>query len=68
MKPIKTISENDLTQEQWNLMMDQASILGFKLFILGLLTFGIGPIIYWYTGERRRDTLAEREGLKNETK
>jgi len=68
MNEIKEVSENDLTQEEWDEMMNQAGILGFKLFVLGLLTLGIYPIIYWYTGERRKDTLNERKKQHEERK
>jgi hypothetical protein len=56
------MKETDLTQEEWESAMDRAAIKGFKLFVLGVLTIGIGPLIYLYWQDRKEAAQPNQEG------
>jgi hypothetical protein len=39
---------DDLPREEYERIMDAAALQGFKLFIFGILTLGIYPIVWHY--------------------
>lgn len=49
----ETKNINELTNEEYELLMSQASIQGAKLFFFGLLTIGIYPIIWHLLNDRK---------------
>lgn len=47
------MSEGELTQEEFDAAMNHAAKCGMLIFILGMLTFGIGPCLYWMYREAK---------------
>lgn len=50
---VRRVSEADLTQAEFDALLDRAAIEGAKLFVLGLLTFGIYPCIRGYLQDKK---------------
>jgi len=47
------IDEKDVSVEDWNRAMDKLAWQGFLLFVSGLLSFGLIPLIYCYFRDRK---------------
>ena len=45
--------ERDMTQEEFDEAMNAAAKRGALIGLLGLVTFGIGPCIYWMLRARK---------------
>jgi hypothetical protein len=53
------MTEHDLTDEQYEAMMGRAAIRGFAILLLGVVTLGIGPCVYFAWQDR---AAARQEG------